>query len=145
MSDSSTPTKRLLLRADDVAEMLQISRSGVYDLVKRGELPSVRIGGSVRIPAAAIDRIVAGEPAPNTATARTEKVATEAPDVRTAADRFVSQIGMTAEAFVEGWRTGSIEDSPENSRIMARALGIREALAQEAHESPKLEPASTPA
>ena len=37
-----------LLRAEEVAEMLGCSKWLVYDLAQRGELPSVRIGRSVR-------------------------------------------------------------------------------------------------
>ena len=38
-----------LLNADDIAEILGISRSKVYQLMKSGDLPSVRIGKSVRV------------------------------------------------------------------------------------------------
>jgi excisionase family DNA binding protein len=38
-----------LLRSEDIAHILNISRSLAYQLVQRGEIPSVRIGKSVRI------------------------------------------------------------------------------------------------
>ena len=38
-----------LLKSDEVAEMLQISRSMAYALMKRGDIPTVRIGTSVRV------------------------------------------------------------------------------------------------
>jgi excisionase family DNA binding protein len=38
-----------LLNAQDVATALQMGLSTVYQLVERGELPSIRIGRSVRI------------------------------------------------------------------------------------------------
>jgi putative molybdopterin biosynthesis protein len=44
----STMEERLL-KSDDVAEILHISRSMAYLLMKRGDLPSVRIGSSVRV------------------------------------------------------------------------------------------------
>jgi excisionase family DNA binding protein len=38
-----------LLRAKEVAEILNISRSRAYNLMQRGEIPTVRIGKSRRI------------------------------------------------------------------------------------------------
>jgi excisionase family DNA binding protein len=46
----------LLLRVDTAAEMLSVSRSFLYGLIARGELPSVRIGGCRRIDAAVLRR-----------------------------------------------------------------------------------------
>ncbi len=40
-----------LLRIPEVARILAISRSMVYELIRRGELPSITIGGSRRVPA----------------------------------------------------------------------------------------------
>ncbi len=37
-----------LLTANEVAGMLHISRSGVYQLVRRGDLPSIKIGSALR-------------------------------------------------------------------------------------------------
>lgn len=48
----------LLLRPDQAAEMLGISRSKVYALVRSGQLPAVRLTGSVRIPKAALQELV---------------------------------------------------------------------------------------
>lgn len=38
-----------LLKTEEVAEILQVSRSFAYQLMKRGEIPSVRIGNAVRV------------------------------------------------------------------------------------------------
>ena len=38
-----------LLKAKDVAEILQISRAMAYNLMQRGEIPTVRIGKARRI------------------------------------------------------------------------------------------------
>lgn len=40
---------RVLLTVQDVQDLLQLGRSTVYELIRTGELPSVRIGRSVRI------------------------------------------------------------------------------------------------
>lgn len=46
---SLTTTMSPLLRADEVAQRLNISRSLAYQLMQRGEIPTVRFGGSVRV------------------------------------------------------------------------------------------------
>jgi excisionase family DNA binding protein len=50
-------TAALLLRVADAAELLQISRTKLYELIARGEVPAVRIGGSVRVSRRELERI----------------------------------------------------------------------------------------
>jgi excisionase family DNA binding protein len=45
---------KLLLRPVEAAEAIGISRSKIYELLASGELPSVRIGASVRVPVEAL-------------------------------------------------------------------------------------------
>jgi len=45
-----------LLRIEEVADILQISRSMAYALCTRGELPCIRIGRSVRVSYAQLER-----------------------------------------------------------------------------------------
>lgn len=40
----------LLLRPDEVAELLGVSRSKVYEMLAGGRLPRVRVGSSLRVP-----------------------------------------------------------------------------------------------
>ena len=46
---------RLLYRAEEVSRLLNIGRSKAYELMASGELPVVRIGRSIRVPAKALD------------------------------------------------------------------------------------------
>ena len=48
-----------LLRVEDVAELLGVSRSTVYNLINTGQLPTVRIAGCRRIPMDALRAWVA--------------------------------------------------------------------------------------
>ena len=50
----------LLLRIDDAAQRLSISRATMYRLIQSGELPIVRIGTAVRVRAIELDLWVAG-------------------------------------------------------------------------------------
>jgi excisionase family DNA binding protein len=50
--------ERLLLRIDEVAALIGVSRTTAYALVNRGEIPSVRIGGLLRIPNDALRKLI---------------------------------------------------------------------------------------
>jgi excisionase family DNA binding protein len=52
--------EKLLLSPSEAAAYLSIGRSKVYELMRLGELRSVKIGGSRRIPRAALGEFVAG-------------------------------------------------------------------------------------
>ena len=58
VTQSPSPGRNLplLLNAVEAGRLLSISRSKVLDLAARGQIPALRIGGSVRIPR---DRLVA--------------------------------------------------------------------------------------
>jgi excisionase family DNA binding protein len=55
---STESNPRLLLRMTEVAALLGLGRSTVYELVQRGELPVIHVGRAVRVPAAALERWV---------------------------------------------------------------------------------------
>ena len=57
MPDQNQPTRQidpLLVRVEEAARLLSLSRSMIYELMNRGELPSVRCGAARRIPLAAL-------------------------------------------------------------------------------------------
>jgi excisionase family DNA binding protein len=51
---SDTKIEPLLLRVDEAAEALALSRTKVYELMASGELESVKLGRSRRVPTAAL-------------------------------------------------------------------------------------------
>jgi excisionase family DNA binding protein len=51
---------RLLLRPEEVAQALGVGRTMVFELIRTGELRSVKIGKSRRIPIAAVREYVDG-------------------------------------------------------------------------------------
>jgi prophage regulatory protein len=46
-----TEMEKLLLRVNETAQLIGLGKSKTYDLIARGELPSIRIGKCVRVPA----------------------------------------------------------------------------------------------
>lgn len=50
--------ERILYRASEVAGLIGASRAEVYLLIRRGILPSVKVGAMVRVPAAALKAMV---------------------------------------------------------------------------------------
>jgi excisionase family DNA binding protein len=50
MISTTERAKTILLKVEDAAAELQISRTRMYDLIARGEVASVKIGGSRRVP-----------------------------------------------------------------------------------------------
>ncbi len=59
-----------LLKSDEVAEILKISRAMAYKLMQRGEIPTIRIGTSVRVRVEDLEKYVEQKAAQNTPFAR---------------------------------------------------------------------------
>ena len=55
---TETIMDRLMVTAEEAAEMLGVGRSAVYDLMRSHALPSVKIGRSRRIPLASLREYV---------------------------------------------------------------------------------------
>jgi len=60
MGESEMVQLPFLLRPEEVAKALAIGRTAVFELIRTGELRSVKIGKSRRIPADAVVEYVAG-------------------------------------------------------------------------------------
>jgi excisionase family DNA binding protein len=52
--------EKLLLTPEEAAKVLSIGRSKIYELMSCGQLASVRIGGSRRIPVDALNQFIEG-------------------------------------------------------------------------------------
>jgi len=59
MSDPRVEMQPLLLRPEDAARVLGVSRSTVFDLIRSGRLRSVKIGHLRRVSATALAEFVA--------------------------------------------------------------------------------------
>ena len=57
MRDSVT---RLTTTIPEAAELLGIGRNTAYEAVRRGEIPTIRIGKRILVPVSALDRLLDG-------------------------------------------------------------------------------------
>ena len=59
--------ERQTLTIDEAAGLLGVAQHTAYRAAKRGDIPTIRIGGRVLVPRAAMDRLLAGIVEKNTA------------------------------------------------------------------------------
>jgi excisionase family DNA binding protein len=50
--------QRLTYSVKETAKVLGIGRDAAYEGVKKGEIPSVKVGGRILVPRAAVDRLL---------------------------------------------------------------------------------------
>jgi excisionase family DNA binding protein len=122
------------LKPSDIAERLSMHRSHVYNLIKDGTLPHIRIGKAVRVPAAAFEAFVRArhEEADDAKTTVTGAVSVVAEPVEAELESrlraFEEVVGMDPFDFVEAWKRGAIDDTPENAERAIDALALRAVL-----------------
>lgn len=109
------------MRVRDYARKFSLDESTVYKMIERGEIKAIRIGKkTLRIPSSELERYLDREPATDLeAASLEEKIET----FRKANDRG-------PDSYVEAWRSGEIEDTPENAEVAIEALALRTALAR---------------
>ena len=54
-------TEQHVMTVEEAAVILRISRNGAYEAVKRGEIPSIRIGRRILVPRIAFEKMLNGE------------------------------------------------------------------------------------
>lgn len=118
------------LTVPQVAAELQMDSSAVYKMCKSQQLPSVRFGKSVRIPRLAyeryLQRLERGRPKP---------LEHDSPSSQDQLEDFRDATGHDPDTWIDGWRSGSIPDTPENTRLAIYALGLRDTPRQRAKET----------
>ena len=48
----------VLIKPVRAAKLLDMSKSKIYEMIQRNEIPAVRLGGCLRIPMSALDELV---------------------------------------------------------------------------------------
>ena len=57
--------KKLTLTVPEAAQRLGIGRNAAYQGVRRGEIPSIRVGGRILVPKRALDDLLRGRAVPH--------------------------------------------------------------------------------
>lgn len=117
------------LTVPQVAAELQMDVSAVYKMCKAQQLPSVHFGKSVRIPRLAYERYL--QRLEQEGPEALEFDSQEAPSPRLQRKDFHDATGRDPETWIDEWRSGGIPDTPENTRLAIRALGLRNMTASE--------------
>jgi excisionase family DNA binding protein len=47
-----------VLRVDHVAQLMQVSKDAVYDAIRRGQIPAIRVGRKIRVAKSALERLL---------------------------------------------------------------------------------------
>lgn len=118
-------TKPGFLTVEQVARELELSKDGVYKLIKRGKLKAIRLSErNIRISDVALAayrrRVSRGDTDP-------ADVALAPHESRTYQEllgAFVHDTGHTPEQWCEAWKRDDLEDSPENQRRTMSALAL---------------------
>ncbi len=50
-----------VMTVPEAATFLRVGRTACYEAVRSGQIPSIRIGRSIRVPRAALERLLSGE------------------------------------------------------------------------------------
>ena len=56
------PVEKPTLTPDETAKVLGLGRTATYEAIRRGEIPSLRFGRSVKVPTAALLRLLGHDP-----------------------------------------------------------------------------------
>ncbi len=109
------------MRVRDYARRFSLDESTVYKMIERGEIKAIRIGKkTLRIPSSELERYLDREPATDTEPAPLEEKV----------ETFRKATGKGPDSYVDAWRGGEIEDTPENAEVAIEALALRTALAR---------------
>ncbi len=110
------------MRVRDYARRFSLDESTVYKMIERGEIKAIRIGKkTLRIPSSELERYLDRESATDL----------EAVSLKEKVQTFRKANGKEPDSFVDAWRSGEIEDTPENAEIAIEALALRTALARQ--------------
>ena len=55
----SQPVERLTYTVDEAAQLLGISRNSAYEAVRRGEIPTIRLGRRILVPRNRLEEVLA--------------------------------------------------------------------------------------
>ncbi len=59
--EDERPIVRRTYSIDEVAKLLGIGRNSAYEAARRGDFPTIKVGGRIVVPKVALDRMLEGE------------------------------------------------------------------------------------
>lgn len=134
--------EQTLLTIPDVAERLQMTPDGVYKLIQRGKLESVRLSErKLRVTEAALQRFNDRQNARVDEYLRQQRVGD--PDELRA--EFVRRTGSTPEEWLAAWKRDEFDDTPENMALLVHAAALRSAANNVPLSGPAVDPRATAA
>jgi len=103
--------------------MLGMSPDGVYKLIEKGKLHAFKLSErgtriSIHVLRAYQARLNGEAPPP-------PAMAPRDADIDTLREAFKEDTGHTPEDWVAGWKSGAIEDTPANARVLVQAVSLR--------------------
>jgi excisionase family DNA binding protein len=117
------------LKPSTIAARLDLHRSQVYKLIKDGTLPHIRIGKSVRVPAASLEaylrRLEQHTPEPLARDLKRESIRVE---VESRLAGFIERTGKDPAEFIADWQAHTIPDTAENAELAMDALALRNVM-----------------
>ncbi|MBF6619285.1 MAG: helix-turn-helix domain-containing protein [Patulibacter sp.] len=118
-------TKPGFFTVEQVARELEMTKDGVYKLIKRGRLKAIRVSErNIRVSDVALAayrrRVSRGDADPT----GTALPAVKPRTFQELLDAFVRDTGRTPEQWCEAWKRDDVEDSPENQRRTMSALAL---------------------
>ena len=57
--------EKMVLTVPEAAKVLGIGKNLAYEAIQRGEIPSVKVGGRILVPVAALDKFLVGAGTPS--------------------------------------------------------------------------------
>jgi excisionase family DNA binding protein len=126
MPGTDSTFERTYLKPSTIAARLDLHRSQVYKLIKEGTLPHIRIGKSVRVPAAALEAYLRRlEQQPAEPLARDLERESIRVEVESRLAGFMERTGKDPAEFIAEWQAHTIPDTAENAELAMDALALR--------------------
>lgn len=109
------------LSVQETADRLGMTPDGVYKLIQRGKLDVERVSArKTKVPKDALDRYMQAQQA------RVQRFRDGAPvaESEVLRQQFADATGRTPEDWLGGWKRNAVEDTPENMRLLVRAVAL---------------------
>lgn len=128
-------SEQYYLRPAEVATRLALTPSAVYAMIKRGEIPSIRISErTLRVPVAGFEAYLRARESGSRTVTILDRDGRITDAIGERVRSFMERAGSDPREFLDSWNKRAIDDSPENADLAVEALALREAARARAAE-----------